>query len=150
MRSSKVAAAMKREGRGRKKGEEERRARLNRYVPEGWRLAPYCGLRVPTSVAPSCPPWCGPSYHVYTIGRRLSWRPLVHQVCQTLWRPTVGSRYKISFLKSLFVKIVFKRTKIKNSRNRVFEKKTAPGLSREQNWAIQMAIFRLSPLGLKP
>jgi hypothetical protein len=28
--------------------------------------------------------------------------------------------------------------------------KTACGLSREQNWAIQMEIFRPSPLGLKP
>jgi hypothetical protein len=70
VRSPEVAAAMKREGRGRgrKKEGEERRSSAEtlciRRAPAS--LAPYCGPRVLARVVPSCPPWRGLVYHVYT------------------------------------------------------------------------------------
>jgi hypothetical protein len=45
--------------------------------------------------------------HVYTPRRHHSWRSPVNQWRQALWRPTVGFRYGISFLRGLFIKITF-------------------------------------------
>jgi hypothetical protein len=40
-------------------------------------------------------------------GRQTRWRPPMHQQCHAPCRPIVRSRYEISFLRGLFVKIVF-------------------------------------------
>jgi hypothetical protein len=53
-----------------------------------------------------------------SVGRHHPWCPSLHRGRQEGWCPVLGSRYGISFSKGLFIKIVFRRAKLKKLHHR--------------------------------